>query len=439
MPPLTFPTLHVPTNSPCILPLRRVSSPYPSFPSLFYKPISTTTSTPRLTTPLATSNSDQSDPPLASEAEIEMLPGRDGVFSARLPSVVILWDLDNKPPRGPPFDAAASLKRTSSLLGQVGEFSAYANRHAFSHVPDWVRSERSDRRRLDLLEKKGLAAPSDPYTCGMCGRKFTTRVELKRHFKQLHERERMKKVNRMRSLKGKKKQKFRDRYISGNHKYDETARELVTPKSGYGLASELKRAGVNVQTVKDKPQAADAALKKRVRESLARGVDWMVLVSDDSDFIETIQMAQEAELRTVVVGDAQRALGRVADIWLPWSQVEKGEITDNVLKLKMQGGGFDKEESEEEDDEEDGSFMGSWVDEDEDSDDFDVVVEDIFGGRTNGTRKGRRRRSAFSEEDGSYEEFSVDMNFEEGVLDMFGSLMVGDESFWDSDEEHWRA
>ncbi|KAJ1698545.1 hypothetical protein LUZ63_007057 [Rhynchospora breviuscula] len=438
MPPLAFPTLHLPTNSPspCLLPLRRVSS---SFPSLFHRPLSTTTSSHhRLPTPLATSNSNQPDPPLASEAEIEMLPGRDGVFSARLPSVVILWDLDNKPPLGPPFDAAASLKRTSSLLGQVGGFSAYANRHAFSHVPGWVKSERSDRRRLDLLEKKGLATPTDPYTCGMCGRKFTTRVELKRHFQQLHERERMKKVNRMRSLKGKKKQKFRDRYISGNHKYDETARELLTPKSGYGLASELRRAGVNVQTVKDKPQAADAALKKRVRESLARGVDWMVLVSDDSDFIETIQMAREAELRTVVVGDAQRALGRIADIWLPWSQVEKGEITDNLLKSKMQGGSFDKEESEEEDDEV-GPFMGSWVfDEGEESDDFDVVVEEITGGRSQRRRKGRGRKSAFSEEEGSYEEFSVE-DFDEGVLDMFNSLMVGDETFWDGDEEHWHA
>jgi hypothetical protein len=206
MPPFAFSTLHLLTSTPCLLPLRRAFSHFPSVAPLPFKPLCPTHSI-RLSAPLAASSSDISDPPLASEAEIELLPGRDGIFSARLPSVVILWDLDNKPPHGPPFDAATALKQTSSLLGEVGEFSAYANRHAFTHVPDWVRSERDNRRQLDMLEKKGLMTPSDPYTCEMCGRKFTTRPELKRHFKQLHERERMKKVNRMHSLKGKKKEK----------------------------------------------------------------------------------------------------------------------------------------------------------------------------------------------------------------------------------------
>lgn len=210
----------------------------------------------------------------------------------------------------------------------------------------------------------------------------------------------------------------------------------------------MKRAGVNVQTVKSKPQAADEALKKRVRQSLARGVDWMVLVSDDSDFVETIQMAREAELRTVVVGDRQRALGQRADIWLPWAQVERGEITDKMLKSKMQGGGFDREEDEEdeEEDDEDASFMSSWIEfgEDEESDDIDDVFEVITGlssqgrkkgrGKGKGKGKGRRKgRSDFSDEDEGFEEFSVEMDFDEGGLGIIGSLLMGDELFWDSD------
>lgn len=57
----------------------------------------------------------------------------------------------------------------------------------------------------------------------------------------------------MRSLKGKKRQRFKERFINGNEKYNEAARDLVTPKVGYGLASELRRAGVFVKTVEDKP------------------------------------------------------------------------------------------------------------------------------------------------------------------------------------------
>ena len=67
----------------------------------------------------------------------------------------------------------------------------------------------------------------------MCGRKCRTNLDLKKHFKQLHERERQKKLNRMRSLKGKKRQRFKERFISGNDKYNEAARALTRPKVFY--------------------------------------------------------------------------------------------------------------------------------------------------------------------------------------------------------------
>nr|CAD1827739.1 unnamed protein product [Ananas comosus var. bracteatus] len=119
-------------------------------------------------------------------------------------------------------------------------------------------------------------------------------------------------------------------------KYDDAARQLLTPRSGYGLAAELRRAGVAVRTVEDKPQAADAALKRQMQHSMARGVDWLVLVSDDSGFAEMLRKAKEAELRTVVIGDGRRALGRAADIWLPWARVESGEIGEDALRSGRQ-------------------------------------------------------------------------------------------------------
>ncbi|KAI3522178.1 hypothetical protein L1887_11660 [Cichorium endivia] len=270
----------------------------------------------------------------ASMSEIDMVPTKDGVFTAKPKKVVILWDLDNKPPRGPPYDAAMALKNIANHFGELVDVSAYANRHAFIHLPHWVVEQRRDQRRLDILERKGVATPSEPYVCGVCGRKCKTNLDLKKHFKQLHTREREKKLNRMKSLKGKKRQRFKERFITGNHKYTEAARTLVTPKIGYGLASELRRAGVFVKTVEDKPQAADWALKRQMQHSMSRGIDWLVLVSDDSDFSEMLRRARASNLGTVVVGDWDRALGRQADLWVPWNKVENGEITEDDLILR---------------------------------------------------------------------------------------------------------
>lgn len=110
----------------------------------------------------------------------------------------------------------------------------------------------------------------------------------------------------------------------------------MVPKVGYGLAAELRRAGVFVKTVQDKPQAADWALKRQMVHSMSRGIDWLFLVSDDSDFSEMLRRAREADLGTVVVGDWDRALGRHADLWVPWSGVENGEVGDLVPKRRRE-------------------------------------------------------------------------------------------------------
>lgn len=264
--------------------------------------------------------------------EIDMVRNKDGVYTAKRKKVVVLWDLDNKPPRGPPYAAATALIELAQRFGDIVDISAYANRHAFVHLPQWVLEERHERRRMDFLERKGITTPAEPYICGVCGRKCRTNLDLKKHFKQLHERERQKKLNRMRSLKGKKRQRYKEKFISGNTKYEEAARSLITPKVGYGLASELRRAGVFVKTVEDKPQAADWALKRQMQHSMSRGIDWLVLVSDDSDFADMLRRARESNLGTVVVGDWHRALGRHADLWVPWTGVENREVTEEDLR-----------------------------------------------------------------------------------------------------------
>ncbi|KAJ4701719.1 C2H2-like zinc finger protein [Melia azedarach] len=268
----------------------------------------------------------------AGTFEIDMVRNKQGIYTQKQHNkVVVLWDLDNKPPRGPPYDAAMSLRRVAEKFGEVTDMSAYANRHAFIHLPQWVIEERRERKHLDILERRGQVFPTDTYVCGVCGRKCKTNLDLKKHFKQLHERERQKKLNRMRSLKGKKRQRYKERYINGNEKYNETARNLLRPKIGYGLGSELRRAGVFVKTVKDKPQAADWALKRQMQHSMSSGIDWMVLVTDDKDFKEMLRKAKEANLGTIVVGDSNRGLGQHADLWVPWIGVENGELSEKDL------------------------------------------------------------------------------------------------------------
>ncbi|KAK4769854.1 hypothetical protein SAY87_030386 [Trapa incisa] len=344
----------------------------------------------------------------AAFSDIDMVRNKQGIYTPKPKKVVVLWDLDNKPPHGPPYEAATALIELAKRFGEVVEVSAYANRHAFIHLPRWLVDERRERKQLDILERKGIVSPPQPYICTVCGRKCKTNLDLKKHFKQLHERERQKKLNRMRSLKGKKRKKYCEQYISGNHKYNEAARVLVQPKVGYGLAGELRRAGVYVKTVEDKPQAADWALKRQMQHSMSRGIDWLFLVSDDSDFSDMLRKAKEADLGTVVVGDKNRALGRHADLWFPWHGVESGELREVDLVPRKR---VERKEKFIRDDDSDGLFSISVFDENPEDNELDNVVNQIIGGRSGFWDM---RTSPLGEEDEGDEEEEAEWVIDDG-------------------------
>lgn len=365
--------------------------------------------------------------------EIDMVQSANGIWSAKTnEKVVVLWDLDNKPPRGPPYDAGMALRNLASLFGTVIDVAAYANRHAFSHVPRRIIHQRRERREMDILERRGVNIPEQPYVCGVCGRKCKTNLDLKKHFIQLHERERNKKLARMRMLKGKKRKKYKERFVSGNTKYEDTARDLITPKTGYGLAKELRRAGIYVRTVEDKPQAADAALKRQMLHSMGNGVDWLFLVSDDSDFTEMMWKARESSVRTVVVGDWRNSLGRQADLWVPWNGVEAGDVAEEINKS---GRSFRTDGSGSIDD----LFSIAEDDDERSNSSVDSVVDRILG-RDNGKSSGRLRISQFSEEEsiGGGPGGSLD----DDDLRLYGSSLPGDDLFWESEtdeDEDWES
>ncbi|OAY68643.1 hypothetical protein ACMD2_23012, partial [Ananas comosus] len=145
-----------------------------------------------------------------------------------------------------------------------------------------------------------------------------------------------------------------------------------------------------------------------MQHSMARGVDWLVLVSDDSGFAEMLRKAKEAELRTVVIGDGRRALGRAADIWLPWARVESGEIGEDALRFYKDGG-------------DDAIELDSDLDLD-----LDGVVD---GSVARGSGFGGSGISAFSEEE------LVDGLDEDEFYRTFGRSEPGKDLLWHSEDE----
>ncbi|KAK6119881.1 hypothetical protein DH2020_046373 [Rehmannia glutinosa] len=251
-------------------------------------------------------------------------------------NVAIFWDLDNKPPKSfPPFDAAIRLKKAAQKFGFVKYMIAYANRHAFSYVPPSVREQRRGRKALNELETMGVIKPVELYTCRVCGRRFYNNEKLINHFKQIHEREQMKRLNRIESARGKRRVRMVANYAMKMHKYKNAARDILTPKIGYGLADELKRAGFWVREVSDKPQAADVALRNHMVSMMDRRMfECLFLVSDDSDFVEILKEARLRCLKTVVVGDCNDgSLKRTADAAFSWQEIMMGKAKKEAVSV----------------------------------------------------------------------------------------------------------
>ncbi|KAL9666009.1 hypothetical protein QQ045_000331 [Rhodiola kirilowii] len=250
--------------------------------------------------------------------------------------VGIFWDLDNKPPKSlPPYDAAVKLKKAVSSFGIVRYMIAYANHHAFSYIPPVVREKRRERRMLNQMENKGIVLPAQPYLCRVCGMKFYEHERLVNHFRIIHEREHVKRMSQIESAKGSMRVKLVGRYSMKMEKYKIAARDLLTPKVGYGLADEVKRAGFFVQTVSNKPQAADVALSDHMVDMMdKRLIGCVVLVSDDSDFVGLLKEAKLRCLKTVVVGDTNDgALKRVADAAFSWNEIMIGKAKKEAVSV----------------------------------------------------------------------------------------------------------
>ncbi|KAI5386157.1 hypothetical protein KIW84_072647 [Lathyrus oleraceus] len=201
--------------------------------------------------------------------------------------VIILWDLDNKPPRGPPYDAALSLKTLAERFGDVVSISAYSKRHSFFNLPQWNTNQNPNPNSIP---------------CRVYGHECKSIFDLKIHFKRVHMYQRKKLREKLKSIK------------------------LIRSKVWVF---------VKVVKVGEKVNAAELWLK---REMMSGEVGWLVLVSDDREFAKMLRKVRKVNLKTVVVGDYwDRDLGKNIDLRLPWNVVENGKLEGMGLMGKTEG------------------------------------------------------------------------------------------------------
>lgn len=260
--------------------------------------------------------------------------------------VLVLWDLDNKPPLGSATDTAHGLRRLAERFGEVTEIAAYANKHAFIGIR-MKKETRSQRRQEKLSSLSELSGPysfggdyldpldailgggmeplseemePEPLRCHVCGQKSKNEKALRKHFEQLHAREQKKKLVHLASVKGpaKKAKLFTklqpklEKYALGAHYINNPeAKEAAALDGLEGLKGELERAGIVVNTVADGPDTADHAISRQIRRATRTRssktpaqdvIHRVVLVSDDKGFVPELRKARASGLSTHVIG-----------------------------------------------------------------------------------------------------------------------------------------
>lgn len=138
----------------------------------------------------------------------------------------------------------------------------------------------------------------------MCGSKRKSDADLLKHYKQLHERERVKLNNLVASKRNKQKAKFRERHRQRIEKFAAAYRQLVHPTMGYSIIRELRGLGVEAETVKSTMNAADDVLVSRLQRTKGKGgVDVVIVVSDDKEFLRRVRTQAGRLARVLVISE----------------------------------------------------------------------------------------------------------------------------------------
>ncbi|GLC53706.1 hypothetical protein PLESTB_000778500 [Pleodorina starrii] len=298
--------------------------------------------------------------PAAPQSPQSVRPGPGpGPALAPAASVYVFWDLDNKYPET--LDHAGMLGRLRDMLQQYGrvvEIRAYGNHRTFKFVPEvWEAAMRhgvmkhplrgsptagggpssSSSSSLSASSSAGSSSSSEGLRCPLCSRRVRGgESQLRSHFRQMHQREHVKKLARMGAAE-------RAEYVQSrkSERYRSAAHEVLAPKRGYDLAGILRRLGVTVWAVPMGKQKADVVLqreavellegergkradlevggeKERKKKEAEKPPSVFVLMSDDHGFEMLLKLFTMAGWRALVVSNTRF---RNADERLPWSNV----------------------------------------------------------------------------------------------------------------------
>lgn len=241
------------------------------------------------------------------------------------------WDLDNKQLSGREEveRVVPHLRRALATLGRVHAIKAFGNMHSFDYLPAAEKVAREERESFSKGE--GMVFP-----CTICGAKLPSKVKLAKHFQDLHQRERTKKLSG-------RTPKQRERFLADtrrNGRFLEMKDCLIPPKRGFGLQHKLQVADIQVKKVSNEPQAADWALKQEVAELLeglsnraAAQEHLICIISDDRGFRETFRKCKDKGCHTLSISHATANFTSCADFSLEWEMLKEG-LYEELLGLR---------------------------------------------------------------------------------------------------------
>lgn len=189
-------------------------------------------------------------------------------------------------------------------------------------------------------------------------------ADLLKHYKTLHERERVKLNNHLASKRGKKKAHFRAVNATRLKKFAAAYRNLLHPRLGYNIIEELCGLGVAAKSVPDGKDVADHELVKQLRAAQAKlgALDVLVIVTDDRVLVERVRRKAKGA-RVLVISETKHQKD-----WYLWPSLVEGGSADSLalgaLEELHEDGDLEDESSSLEND-----FINSLLNDSHDSDD----------------------------------------------------------------------
>jgi hypothetical protein len=239
-------------------------------------------------------------------------------------SVGIFIDMDNVAPREYTRSAAIFFVEPiryfceQILNGSIVRFNAWGNEstNTFGGGRSQRQPEDDFLEALEYQPWDGTSAVSGydetgTLRCGVCGQKmklkkkdhqrkgFTLEDKLQKHMKNLHGREQTKRLNRRKQKKGKLSDKEFERML----KFKSATVGVLRQGTANDLFQVMRERGLRCKVVKDADHALQVSAENWMNEVVKKtsGAAALVLVSCDSDFRPTLELARKKGLLVVSV------------------------------------------------------------------------------------------------------------------------------------------